>query len=128
MVQTSAKNRMERVSKEILRLLSQEVATAFPELNKIMFSIQHIRVSRDFAVADIYCSSLRMGEELDKALELLSQHSKELRHQVAVNLNFRQTPELRWCVDTTLGATIELEKVFRKMKIKDKNEDQKQGF
>ncbi len=101
-------NRIGRINEEIQRELSdllREVKD--PRLQKTMVSVTRVDTTADLRYAKVYISIY--DKELSKeVLRGLKAAGGWLRHELAVRLSLRHTPELVWTEDhsITYGARI----------------------
>ena len=106
-------NRNARVSEEIKRVLSEIIKYEIrdPRLPD-MLSIVEVDVSNDFAYAKVYYSVLDgQGNEKD-IRNALKGAAGFIRRELASRVRLRQTPELRFELDQTIGRAIALNKLI----------------
>lgn len=97
-----------RVNEEVARELSSIIREVKdPRVSKALISITAADVTADMKFAKIYFSCIGNGDknEIQKGLESASGF---IRKQIAVRLNMRQTPELKFIPDDSIeyGANI----------------------
>jgi ribosome-binding factor A len=73
-------------------------------------SITRVSVSRDFSFADIYVSSYKTDAGLEKGVEGLQSAAGFIQAKLAESMRIRQTPKLRFHVDTIFREAFELNK------------------
>lgn len=106
-------NRVERVSEEIKRVLSDIIRNdlADPRLPD-MLSIMKVEVTNDFAYAKVFYSVLSgQGDEKDirKALKGASGY---IRRELGARIRLRQVPELRFEQDHSIERVIDLNRLI----------------
>jgi len=94
-------DRADRIADFIRAQLASVVLTQMRDLRVSMLSVTDVSVSRDFAVADVYVSSV---EATDKAAQqelvaVLRKAAGFLRTAVAKRQGWRKTPRLRFHYD-----------------------------
>ena len=108
-------DRAERIADYIRAELATVVQREMRDPRVSMLSITDAHVSRDFAVADVYVSSVAQTDEAAKRelLAVLTKASGFLRSAVAKRQGWRKTPRLRFHYDdlpergARIGALIE---------------------
>jgi ribosome-binding factor A len=107
-----SKNRLdrinERIREELSELLLMEVSD--PRLSGI--SVTDVDVDRELAYANIYVSALEGAERSNEILEGLEHASGFLRHELAVRVDLRTFPRLRFHWDPTFERAERIEEIF----------------
>jgi ribosome-binding factor A len=101
------------VSEEIKRVVSDIIKNDVrdPRLPEIL-SIVHVDVSSDFSYAKIYYSVLN-GQGNEKDIQnALKSASGFIRRELGSRVRLRQTPELRFELDTTIERVFDLYKLI----------------
>jgi ribosome-binding factor A len=79
-------------------------------------SITHVSVSKDLAWADVYTSTFRNETNLERGVEGLQSAAGFIQKQLNREIHIRQTPRLRFHVDTSLKEGFELIKKIDEIK------------
>ena len=91
-----SKNRLdrinERIREELSALLLMEVSD--PRLSGV--SVTDVKVDRELAYANIYVSALEGSERSKEILEGLEHAGGFLRHELAIRVDLRTFPRLRF--------------------------------
>ena len=103
-----ANYRVGRINEELMKALCEIIRTVKdPRVSNTMISITAADVTADMKFAKVYFSCIGNAnkEEVEKGLESASGF---MRKQIAVRLNLRQTPELKFIPDDSIeyGAHI----------------------
>ena len=108
-----ASNRNAMVSEEIKRVVSDIIKNDLrdPRLPEIL-SIVRVDVSNDFSFAKVYYSMLNgQGNEKD-VRNALKSAAGYIRRELGNRVRLRQTPELRFELDTTIEKAFDLYKLI----------------
>lgn len=109
--------RMNRISSEMKKTISKII---FNDLNveELKFaSIDHIRMSPDLSVANIYFTSIRSKkEEIEEVERLFRLNNKSIRMKIPKYLSLRIVPELRFFYDDTLDNVFKIEALLNSIK------------
>lgn len=93
-----------------------------PRLSGI--SITDVRVDRELAYADIYYSALEGSERATEILDGLEHAKGFLRHELAVRIDLRTFPRLRFHWDPTFEKADSIEKLFASLHKEESRETQ----
>ncbi|MFO7810076.1 MAG: 30S ribosome-binding factor RbfA [Candidatus Delongbacteria bacterium] len=114
--------RIHRISSELKKALSKII---FKDLNieKLKSaSINHVKISPDLSVANIYYSSIRNDpDSIEETGKLLRHNNKQIRMKLQKYMSLRKMPELRFFYDDTLDNAYKIEELLNSVK-KDKDE------
>jgi len=109
--------RMNRISSELKKTISKIV---FNDINveELKFaSINHIKMSPDLSVANIYFTSIRTTKpELEEIEKLFRLNNKSIRMKIPKYLSLRIVPELRFFYDDTLENVFRIEALLNSIK------------
>ena len=105
----------ERIREELSELLIREVAD--PRLSGI--SVTDVKVDRELAWADIFVSAVEGSERSKEVLEGLRSATGFLRHELAVRVDLRSFPRLRFHWDPTPERADHIERMLKKMREED---------
>ena len=97
-----------RINEEVVRELASIVREVKdPRVQKAIVSITAADVTADMKYAKIYFSCIGKADK-EEVKKLLESASGFMRKQIAVRLNLRQTPELKFIPDDSIeyGANI----------------------
>ena len=107
-----SKNRLdrinERIREELSALLLMEVSD--PRLSGV--SVTDVTVDRELAYANIYVSALEGSQRTKEILEGLDHASGFLRHELAIRVDLRTFPRLRFHWDSTFERAARIEEIF----------------
>ena len=107
-----SKNRLdrinERIREELSALLLMEVSD--PRLSGV--SVTDVKVDRELAYANIYVSALEGSERSKEILEGLEHAGGFLRHELAIRVDLRTFPRLRFHWDPTFERAARIEDIF----------------
>jgi ribosome-binding factor A len=78
-----------------------------PRVNPFL-SITHVSVSKDLAWADVYVSTFRNETSLERGVEGLKSAAGFIQKELSREIRIRQTPRLRFHVDTSLKEEFDL--------------------
>jgi ribosome-binding factor A len=105
-----AEYRIERVGRlmqEKLGALIVEGRIKDPRVDPFL-SITRVEVSRDLTYADVYVSSYKSTEGLAKGVAGLQSASGFIQAQLAGQIRLRQTPKLRFYVDSSVRESFDI--------------------
>lgn len=117
----ASSNRIDRISEEIMRCLSEILPTVKdPRLKGPMLSIVRCEASGDLRWCKVYLSVL--GEYDAKQLKQgLKSVSGFLRRELAHRLTLRYTPELVFVLDDSISHGVHISEMLSKLDVKDEN-------
>jgi ribosome-binding factor A len=116
---TGAK-RINRIASELKKAISKII---FQELNveKLKFaSVNHIKVSPDLSVANVYFTTISTKkEEIEEIEKLFRLNNKSIRMNIPKFVSLRIVPEIRFFYDDTLDNVYKIEELLNSVKKKD---------
>ena len=117
----ASSNRIDRISEEIMRCLSEILPTVKdPRLKGPMLSIVRCEASGDLRWCKVYLSVL--GEYDAKQLKQgLKAASGFLRRELAHRLTLRYTPGLVFVLDDSISHGVHISEMLSKLDVKDEN-------
>lgn len=117
----ASSNRIDRISEEIMRCLSEILPTVKdPRLKGPMLSIVRCEASGDLRWCKVYLSAL--GEYDARQLKQgLKSVSGFLRRELAHHLTLRYTPELVFVLDDSISHGVHISEMLSKLDVKDEN-------
>jgi ribosome-binding factor A len=71
------------------------------DLNAGLVTVMGVKLTEDLLFCKIFYSVFGSEEDKKKVSGILKDNTKALRHQLAVNLNLRRTPEITFVYDDT---------------------------
>lgn len=114
-----SKIRMERIAdrfrQELTLLLQREIND--PRLEGVY--VNHVKVDRELAYADIYYSALEGRERMEEIQEGFEHASGHLRKRLSEEIELRSFPRLRFHWDAHSETVAHLEELFAEMKRED---------
>jgi len=107
--------RIDRVSSELKRYISEIVQKEIKDPHVGFVTITEVRVTSDFDIAKVYFSVL--GDETQKELSLdaLKRSAGFIRKHLAVSLNMRRTPSLDFRLDESEEYGRKIDELFKKI-------------
>ena len=111
MRKNSVKNN--RVSMEVQRELASIIRNEVKDPRiPLMLSVTNVYVAPDLKTCRAYISVLGDENELASAMEGLKKASGFIRSRLAQNMNMRNTPEIRFIADTSIGYGVSMIKTI----------------
>ncbi len=102
-----------RVSMEVQRELSSIIRNEVKDPRiPVMLSVTNVYVAPDLKTCRAYISVLGGKEELDAAMEGLKKAAGFIRSRLAQNMNLRNTPEIRFIADESIGYGVSMIKTI----------------
>lgn len=98
----------DRIREELSEMLIQEISD--PRLSGI--SITDVRIDRELAYSDIYFSTLEGSERAQEVLEGLKHAQGFLRRELALRVDIRTFPRLRFHYDPTFERAEHIERLI----------------
>ncbi|MDR3275178.1 MAG: 30S ribosome-binding factor RbfA [Endomicrobium sp.] len=86
---------------ELIQQTVSKLIRNIEELNTELVTIVGTKITDDLLSCRIYYSVLGSQEDKKKVNEILRKNTKEVRHQLALHLNLRRTPEISFIYDAT---------------------------
>ena len=118
-----SKNRLERINERIREELSEILLMEVSDPRLSGISVTDVDVDRELAYASIYVSALEGSQRSKEVLEGLEHASGFLRHELAVRVDLRTFPRLRFHWDPTFERAERMEEIFANLE----NEDSEDG-
>ena len=106
-----ARIRVQRIEKELLRLISNTVTYKLRDKNLAFVSITRIRVSNDLSDVKVYFSHYSDTDH-DVVLEALTKSTGFIKKEIAAAKFLRMIPEITFFYDTTEDNARDLEEIF----------------
>jgi ribosome-binding factor A len=103
----------------VAELIQQASATAirnFEGLNIAVVTITQVKLADDLYNCKIYFSVFGDEAEKEKNKKIMFANKKELRHQLALKLNMRRTPEIELIYDDTSENATKVIELLEKLK------------
>jgi len=107
-----SKNRLDRINERIREELSEMLLTQVSDPRLSGISVTDVDVDRELAYANIYVSALEGNERSKEILDGLEHASGFLRHELAVRIDLRTFPRLRFHWDGTFERAERMEDLF----------------
>ncbi len=108
--------RADRVSEEILRIISGLFETELSGCWKGMVTFTTVRLTGDLRYATVYFSHLGDDEELASVVDYFRRENKQIRYAVGKQLRIRHIPELRFKYDPSIEEGIKIERLLNEIK------------
>lgn len=112
------------VQKEIADIIRSDIKD--PRI-KPMTSVTGADVTNDLKYCTVYVSVLGNEEEAKETLEGLKNAAGFIRRELALKLNLRNTPELRFILDNSLEYGMKMSKLIDEVMHKDEDSSDKTG-
>ena len=106
-------NRMIRINDEIKKEVSEIIRSELkdPRIGLIT-SVLKVETTNDLKYCKIYVSILGDDEKKGETIEGLKNASGFIRKQIAVRINLRNTPELKFILDNSLEYGFKISKII----------------
>ncbi|MDR1952048.1 MAG: 30S ribosome-binding factor RbfA [Elusimicrobiota bacterium] len=101
---------------ELIQRTTAEIIRDFDDLDTAVVSITEVKLSDDLLNCKIYFSIFGNDEEKEKNETILRNNIKEIRHQLALKLNLRRTPEILLIYDDTNEKATKIINILEKIK------------
>ena len=113
-----------RINSEVQRALSELIRMGVkdPRVSSLT-SVTDVEVAPDLKTAKVFVSVLGDEKKQKDTLEGLKSAMPYLRSQLAKSINLRNTPELRFHLDTSIEYGMHMSALINQVKSKDKAED-----
>ena len=113
-----------RINSEVQRALSELIRMGVkdPRVSSLT-SVTDVEVAPDLKTAKVFVSVLGDEKKQKDTLEGLKSAMPYLRSQLAKSINLRNTPELRFHLDTYIEYGMHMSALINQVKAKDKAED-----
>lgn len=113
-----------RINSEVQRALSELIRMGVkdPRVSSLT-SVTDVEVAPDLKTAKVFVSVLGDEKKQKDTLEGLKSAMPYLRSQLAKSINLRNTPELRFHLDTSIEYGMHMSALINQVKEKDKAED-----
>jgi ribosome-binding factor A len=117
-----SKNRAERIGDRIREELSEILIFDIKDPRLSNVSVTDVRVDRELAFADIYVSSLQGSDAAEDILAGFKHASGFLRRELAIRVDLRTFPQLRFHWDPTPEHAENIEKLLDQLSTPDSSE------
>ncbi len=106
-------NRMIRINDEIRKEVSEIIRSELkdPRVGTIT-SVLKVETTNDLKYCKIFVSILGDDEKKKEVMEGLKNAAGFIRKQIAVRINLRNTPELKFVLDDSLEYSIKISKII----------------
>lgn len=113
-----------RINSEVQRALSELIRMGVkdPRVSSLT-SVTDVEVAPDLKTAKVFVSVLGDEKKQKDTLEGLKSAMPYLRSQLAKSINLRNTPELRFQLDTSIEYGMHMSALINQVKSKDSAED-----
>ena len=108
---------VQRALRELIRMGGKD-----PRVSSLT-SVTDVEVAPDLKTAKVFVSVLGDEKKQKDTLEGLKSAMPYLRSQLAKSINLRNTPELRFHLDTSIEYGMHMSALINQVKAKDKAED-----
>lgn len=109
-------NRMIRINDEIKREVSEIIRSELKDPRVgVITSVIKVETTNDLKYCKIYVSILGDDEQKKETMEGLKNASGFIRKQIAVRINLRNTPELKFVLDNSLEYSFKISKIINEI-------------
>ena len=108
------------VQRELANIIRGEIKD--PRIHPLT-SVVTVEVAPDLKTCKAYISVLGDQEAQEKTLEGLNSAVGYIRHQLAKNLNLRNTPEIRFIMDQSIEYGVHMSKLIDENHVEESRED-----
>lgn len=106
-------NRMIRINDEIKREVSEILRAGLKDPRVgVMTSVLKVETTNDLKYCKLYVSVLGDDKQKAEAMEGLKKASGFIRKELAMKINLRNTPELKFILDDSLEYSIRMSKLI----------------
>ena len=109
------------VQRELANIIRGEIKD--PRIHPLT-SVVTVEVAPDLKTCKAYISVLGDQEAQEKTLEGLNSAVGYIRHQLAKNLNLRNTPEIRFIMDQSIEYGVHMSKLINENHVEESREDE----
>ncbi|MDR0822380.1 MAG: 30S ribosome-binding factor RbfA [Endomicrobium sp.] len=105
-------------SQRVAALIQKECADIIrdiKDLNYAIVTIMGVRLTDDLLTCKIDYSVFGGQQEKEAAAKILDKNLKEIRHQLAIRLNLRRTPEISFYYDNTNETASKVFDILKKI-------------
>ena len=86
-----------------------------PRVSKAMLSIVKLDLSKDLSSCKIYVSSMNGFEASTSAVQALKKASGFIRHELALRVQLRISPELYFIADDSIAHSADINELLQKL-------------
>lgn len=117
-----ASQRLVRINEEMKKEIAQVIRTDIkdPAVRKAMVSVVDVDTTNDLKTAKVYISVLQDNKKKE-VLQGLTKAQGYIRREIARRINLRNTPELIFKLDESIGHGIEMSQLIDHVMAKDNN-------
>ncbi len=102
-----------RINSEVMRELADIIRAGIKDPRIAMMTcVTDVEVAPDLKTAKVYVSVLGADDKKSETMEGLKSAEGYIRHQLAERLNLRNTPELRFILDTSSEYGMKMSKLI----------------
>ncbi len=113
--------RLNRVSELIKREISHYLFTHHSGSEVARASINGVRVSADFRVADVYVGVVGDEDQRQRVIDLLEADRAEIQSRLARRIRMRNTPHLRFRIDTAIERGTRVLELMKELGLEDED-------
>jgi ribosome-binding factor A len=109
-----AKHRIERISEEVKKELSQVIKNNIkdPRLSEFV-TVTYVNVTGDLRYAKAYISVMGTEEEKNNSIKALKSAAGFIRHEIGSRIDLRYTPEFIFELDNSIENGINISKIIK---------------
>jgi len=108
-------NRIDRISEEVKRELSQVIRELKDPRIPTMISVIAVEVTKDLRFAKARISVFGEDKAKNDAIDALKSASKFIRREIGIRLNLRNTPEFTFVLDDSIEYGSHINQILRKL-------------
>jgi ribosome-binding factor A len=107
--------RTEKVAGEIQKALARPLRDVASEISAGFITATHVRMSPDLRIAKVYVSVFGGKASPEQTMTFLETRTKDIRRNVAGQVQLRFAPELRFYLDDTLDVINRVDELMKKI-------------
>jgi ribosome-binding factor A len=100
---------------ELIQQTVSEIVREMRDLDSGLVTVMGVKPTDDLMSCRIYYSVFGSQEDKSKAEVVLKKNTKEIRHQLAMRLNLRRTPEIVFIYDDTNESATKVFDLLKKI-------------
>lgn len=104
--------KMRRINEEVAHELSQIIRDLKDPRIAVMTSVMDAHVSTDLKTCKVYVSILGDEKAREDTMQGLTSAKGFIRHELAVRLNLRNTPELTFVLDASIERGVRMSRLI----------------
>jgi ribosome-binding factor A len=112
---TKPYKRSDRVSENIKKTVF-EIIKDIKDFNLYFITITNVKLSIDLLHCKVYYSVFGSKKEKSEVVNIFKENIKKIRHEIALRLNFKYTPEMYFIYDDTNEKATKILDILERIK------------